>query len=112
MNASVVLGLISGVLGLIIGFGAYALGSAGNAMASLAGTNDSFYFYQIMALAAPIACLVGASCVKERPELGSGLIAASALGLFIAFGFSLFTAGPIVLAAVAAVLGFNSAKAS
>ncbi len=110
MNASMILGIIAGVLGLIVGFGVYALGSAGNALASAAGTSDSFVIYQILAVAAPVGCLAGAGWVKSNPIMGAGLMGASALGMFLGFGIGMFTIFPIALAAVASVLGFMEAQ--
>ena len=108
MDASMILGIIAGIFGLIFGIGAYAVGSAGNALAAFAGTNDSFVIYQILAVAAPIACLVGAGIVKTRRLVGASLMGASALGMFLGFGLGIFTVFPIALAGVASFIGFTS----
>lgn len=108
MQASMICGIIGGILGLITGFGVYGLAAAGNALSSAAGSNESFVIYQVVGIAAPIASIVGGAMVKGKQQVGSGLMGASALGMLIAFGIGMFTIFPIALSGVGAALGFTA----
>lgn len=108
-----ILGIIGGILGLIVGFVGFGAASVGNALASAAGTNDSFVIYQVFGIAAPIASLVGGGLSTSKPQIGMILMAASAVIMALVFGIGMFTIFPIALSGVGALLVFldgNQAK--
>ena len=103
-KAGMIVGIIGGVLGLIVGFFGYGIASVGNALSDAAGSNQSFAAYQIVGVAAPIACIVGAAITSSQAIWSVVLMAGSALAMAIAFGINVFTIFPVAMAGIGAVL--------
>jgi hypothetical protein len=95
LTGAMILGILGGIFGLFIGMFGYGLGAAAGA-----GT------FQLISIAIPIASIVGGGMVKGKTVIGAGLMALSTVGMFFIFGFNFFTAIPLVLTALGAVLGF------
>ncbi len=112
-NAAVILGIIGGVIGIFVGLGVTgwltfadwfntevteAIDTPGNAdMLRAAG------------LIAPILAIAGGAMSGLRPFLGAVFMGASAVGMYFAFGFGVFTMFPIAMCALACVLGLAGA---
>jgi len=105
-TASLVLGIVGGLLGLIVGFFGYGFASVGTALADATGSNESYVLYKIVGIGAPIACIAGGALSPSQPTIAAILMAASALAMAFVFGIGAFTIFPIALAGVGAVLAF------
>jgi hypothetical protein len=95
------LGIIGGLLALIFGVFGYALGSIADVVEAGAGT-----FLKFLSLGLPIAVLVGAGIVINKPINGTVLMGLAAVGLLLILGFNFFTLFPVVLLGLGALLGF------
>lgn len=91
-TAAMIVGIIGGVYGLIGGL------IGGGISAYLTGRAVVW----LLALAAPIIGLVGAGLVKNKPLIGSGLMAIGGVGMIFA---NLFGIVPAALFIVGAILG-------
>jgi len=100
-TTSMILGIIGGLFALVYGFFFYALGSAGE----WAGDENGSIF-KAVSLALPICALIGAGFVKQKPLIGSILMAIPAIGFVVIFDFGTFVMIPVLLLGIASLLGF------
>jgi hypothetical protein len=104
--AALVIGLIGGIVGLLIGFGFYSLYAVAAAATGLAQAT----LYQIISIASPVVCIVGAALALSRPLVAGVLMVFATLGMIITFGFGSWSFIPIILGAVGAVIAFLGAN--
>lgn len=100
---ALICGVLGGLIGLFVGF-------FGSALSGLAGelgwANGAFY--QIVSLALPIAAIVGGGISLSSNYIGGVLMAISAIGTLVLFGFHTLSILPIVLIGIGALLAFLS----
>lgn len=116
-NAAMVLGVIGGVIGMFVGFVGYGWTEiAGWAADVTNGLSDRTIGeiedpdrIRAMSLLAPILAIAGGAMAPRHAGLGGAMTSGSAVGMYWAFGFGVFTMFPIAMCAVAGVLGLASA---
>ena len=105
-----VLGIIGGILGLIVGFFGYGYAEVGTVLADATGGNANYDVFRYVGIAAPIACLVGATLSTKQPTSAGLLMGGSAIAMAVVFGVGTFTIFPIALASVGAVMTMVASK--
>jgi len=101
--AALVVGILGGIVGLILGFTSYSL------LAVAGNGSSAVVVYQVVAIGAPVLTLIGGGLALSRPIPAAILMIIGAVGMAYVFGFSSWTAIPIVLAVVGAILAFLGA---
>lgn len=106
-NAALTLGLIGGVLAMIVGFFGYgytefvashgAIGEFGNQV-------DHPMVIKLASFLAPILAIAGAAMARSQNIPAGVLMLAAAVGIYVAFGFSVFTMFPIAMCGLGGVL--------
>lgn len=117
-NAAFILGIVGGLVGMVVGFFAYgfaALGEMWEAFSSVAreagaaGIVEDPMTAKLVGLIAPILALSGGAMAPSRPAIASILLVVSALGMYWAFDFNVFTMFPIAMTAVGGVFALVGA---
>jgi len=112
-NAALMLGIIAGINGMIVGFFGYGyteLANAHSEVTEVFGTFEKPGLVRVMSLLAPLLAIAGGAMAKMRALWGGGLLILSALGMYMAFGFNVFTMFPIAFAGLGGVLAVAAGK--
>ncbi|MBO9444569.1 hypothetical protein [Ruegeria sp. R14_0] len=112
-NASMILGVIAGLIGMIVGFFGYgyiAFIDTYGEIEGLAEQVDNAQFIQAASIVAPLLAVAGGAMAHARALIGGILLLISAVGMYFAFGFNAFTMFPVAFAAVAGLLGLAAGK--
>ncbi|WP_170426492.1 hypothetical protein [Ruegeria arenilitoris] len=112
-NASMILGVIAGLIGMIVGFFGYGyieFIDAYGEIEGLAEQVDNAQFIQAASIIAPLLAIAGGAMAHARALIGGILLLISAVGMYFAFGFNAFTMFPVAFAAVAGILGLAAGK--
>lgn len=112
-NASMVLGLIAGVIGMVVGFFSFGYTEFVTYFGDSDGWIDQVDNVQLIRWAsflAPLLAIAGGAMAKSRALWGGGLLLGSAAGMYYAFGFNVFTLFPIGFAGVAGLLAIAAGK--
>ncbi|MGR3713124.1 MAG: hypothetical protein ACU0A6_08400 [Shimia sp.] len=112
-NAALTLGIIAGVIGMIIGFFGWGYTEAINRFGEipdLAEQVDNVNLVRAGALLAPMLAIAGGAMAKARALWGGVLLILSAVGMYAAFGFNVFTMFPISFAALGGILALAAGK--
>jgi hypothetical protein len=96
-TASMVLGIVGGILALLLGLVGYTLGQIGSGMEATV--------LRIVSLALPVLALIGASIVKTRSGPGGITMIVVAAAMFLLLGVNFASLLPGLPLAVAGVLG-------
>lgn len=103
-NAALILGLIGGLWGMLVGFFSFGytdLLIRYPELAEFTGGVANMGLIRAMSLIAPVMAIAGAAMARSV-NLGAGvLLLASSIGMYLTFGFGVFTMFPIVMCAVA-----------
>lgn len=112
-NAALTLGIIAGIIGMIVGFFSWGYtdfieryGEVGDLFEQV----DNVQLVRAGALFAPMLAIAGGAMARARALWGGGLMLLSALGMYVAFGFGVFTMFPISFAALGGVLAIAAGK--
>ena len=65
---------------------------------------------RIMSILSPLMAIAGGAMAKMRALWGGGLLILSAIGMYAAFGFNVFTMFPIAFAGLGGVLALAAGK--
>lgn len=112
-NAALTLGIIAGVIGMIIGFFGWGYTEAierFGEIPDIAEQVDNVQLVRAGALLAPMLAIAGGAMAKARALWGGVLLMLSALGMYAAFGFNVFTMFPISFAALGGILALAAGK--
>lgn len=112
-NAALTLGIIAGVIGMIIGFFGWGYTEAIERFGEIpdvAEQVDNVQLVRAGALLAPMLAIAGGAMAKARALWGGVLLMLSALGMYAAFGFNVFTMFPISFAALGGILALAAGK--
>ncbi len=112
-NATMVLGVIAGLIGMIVGFFGYGYVEAIKHFGEIDGLAeqvDNAGLVQTASIIAPLLAIAGGAMAHARALIGGVLLLISAAGMYYAFGFNVFTMFPIAFAGVAGVLGLAAGK--
>lgn len=106
-NAALTLGIIAGLTGMIVGFFSVgyveAIEKYGE-IEDLAEQVANVNLVRIMAVLAPMLAVAGGAMARIRALPGGVLMGISAIGMYAAFGFNVFTMFPIAFAALGGIL--------
>ncbi|MDT8343470.1 MAG: hypothetical protein RQ752_03455 [Thermohalobaculum sp.] len=111
-NAAMVLGIIGGTIGIVVGFFAYGfvvVDAFFSGLSEQGPINEHHDRIKLISLMAPILGIAGGAMAPGRPALATVLMAASSVGMYWGFGFTVFTMFPIAMCGSAAVLTLGAA---
>ncbi|MDO6726439.1 MAG: hypothetical protein ACRBBO_00295 [Cognatishimia sp.] len=112
-NAALVLGIIAGIVGMIVGFfgwGYTALIAEYGELDGIAEQVNNVELVRISALVSPLLAIAGGAMARARALWGGVLLLASAAGMYLGFGFNVFTMFPIAFAGLAGLLAVAAGK--
>lgn len=112
-NAALVLGIIAGVFGMIVGFFGWGYTEVINRYGEwqdVAEQVENVELVRAMALLSPMAAIAGGAMARARALWGGLLLIASAVGMYVGFGFGVFTMFPICFAGLGGVLAIAAGK--
>lgn len=105
-TASLVIGILGGVFGIISAIMALAVGGLGQAFHTHNGTEVAQLGW--LALVCALVGILGAGLVMAKPRLGAAILLIAAIGITISISFFAVVAAPLLF--IAAVLGFFGRK--
>ncbi len=106
-NAALTLGIIAGVIGMIVGFvgfGYTELARQFGEVEEMFGMFDHPDLVRFASILSPMLAIAGGAMAVSRALWGSVLMLLSAMGMYIAFGFNVFTMFPITFAGLGGLL--------
>ncbi|MDC0736770.1 hypothetical protein N6L24_00625 [Cognatishimia sp. SS12] len=112
-NAALVLGIIAGIVGMMVGFFSWGYTSFIESFGEFEGIAEQVENVQLVraaALLSPLLAIAGGAMARARALWGGALLLASAAGMYIGFGFNVFTMFPIAFAGLAGVLAISAGQ--
>lgn len=112
-NAALTLGIIAGVIGMIVGFFGYGYTELARNYAEVEemfGMFDKPALVRTASVLSPLLAIAGGAMAKARALWGGILLLISSLGMYVAFGFNVFTMFPILFAALGGILALAAGK--
>lgn len=112
-NAALTLGIISGIIGMIVGFfsfGYVTLVENVEEVGEALGMFEHPGFIKLMSFLAPMLAIAGGAMSKMRALWGGILLLVSAAGMFAAFGFNVATMFPIGMAGLGGILAIAAGQ--
>lgn len=112
-NAALVLGIIAGVFGMIIGFFSWGYTEAVQHWGEVPDLFEQVQNVDLVragALFAPMLAIAGGAMARSRALWGGILLLLSAVGMYSAFGFNVFTMFPISFAMLGGILAVAAGK--
>ncbi len=106
-NAALVLGIIGGIWAMIVGFFGFGYTqfiATHGAVGTLATQVDNPGLIRAASFLAPLLAIAGGAMARSRNRLAAVLLSASALAVYVAFGFNVFTMFPIGFCALGGAL--------
>jgi hypothetical protein len=109
-NTALILGVISGLWGMVVGFFAYGYTVLVDTVETRApeidvlNQLDDVGTIRLVSLLAPVLALVGGGLVHARPTWSGPLLLLSAAGMYWGFEWRFWTMFPITLCAIAGFL--------
>ena len=112
-NAALTLGIIAGLTGMIVGFFSFGYVEAIEKYGEIEGLAEQVAnvgLVQVVAILSPVLAIAGGAMARARALAGGMLMGLSAVGMYAAFGFNVFTMFPIAFAGLGAVLGIAAGQ--
>lgn len=109
-NAAYLLGLTGGLMGLCVGFFAYAFTEVMSTYGDVTQVFHDPQLVRVMSVLSPLMALAGAGMAKYRALWGGILMLAAAAGMYLAFGTTIFTLFPMGFSAVAGVMALAAGR--
>ncbi|WP_299354510.1 hypothetical protein [uncultured Shimia sp.] len=112
-NAALTLGIIAGVFGMFIGFfswGYIEVTERYNEVGELFSYVENEQLVKAAGLLSPLLAIAGGAMSRARALWGGVLLILSAIGMYAAFGFGVFTMFPISFAALGGILAIAAGK--
>lgn len=112
-NAAMVLGVIAGLIGMIVGFVGYGYVEVLRHFGGIEGLAEQVNnpaLIQTVSILAPLLAIAGGAMAHARAAIAGLLLLVSAVGMYYAFGFGVFTMFPIAFAGVAGLLGLAAGQ--
>lgn len=112
-NAALVLGIIGGLFAMLVGFFSYGYTEAA---ARYAEVEDIFgpianrELIRTVSFAAPLLAIAGGAMAKVRALWGGALMLVAAAGMYLAFGFNVFTMFPLGFCLLGGILAIAAGK--
>jgi hypothetical protein len=112
-NAALVLGIIGGLIGMLVGFFSFGYVEAVQHFGEIDGVAEQVEnadLIQAMSIISPMLAIAGGAMARARALWGGLLLLVSSVGMYVAFGFNVFTMFPIAFAGVGGVLAAAAGK--
>ncbi len=112
-NAALVLGIIGGLIGMLVGFFSFGYVEAVQHFGEIDGLAeqvDNADLIQVTSIVSPMLAIAGGAMARVRALWGGLLLLVSSVGMYVAFGFNVFTMFPIAFAGVGGVLAVAAGK--
>lgn len=112
-NAALVLGLIGGILALFVGFFGFGYTEfidRNGEIGDLATQVQHPGLIKAASFLSPILAIAGAAMARSANTAGGILMLLAAVGLYIGFGFNVFTMFPEAMCALGGVLALAARK--
>lgn len=112
-NAALVLGIIGGLIGMLVGFFSFGYVEAVQHFGEIDGVAEQVEnadLIQAMSIISPMLAIAGGAMARARALWGGLLLVVSSVGMYVAFGFNVFTMFPIAFAGVGGVLAVAAGK--
>ncbi|WP_372884952.1 hypothetical protein [Shimia sp.] len=112
-NAALTLGIIAGITGMVIGFFSWGyadLSARYDELGEIFGVVENVQLVKAGGLLSPMLAIAGGAMARARALWGGILLLLSALGMYFAFGFNVFTMFPISFAGLGGVLALAAGK--
>jgi len=112
-NAALTLGIIAGIVGMIIGFfswGYTELTTQYEQVGEAFGFVENEQLVRAAGLLSPLLAIAGGAMARSRALWGGILLILSAVGMYAAFGFGVFTMFPISFAGLGGILAIAAGK--
>lgn len=112
-NAALTLGIIAGVTGMLVGFFGFGYTEL---VREFSEVEDAFGMFErpelvrIVSIISPLLAIAGGAMAKARALWGGVLLLISAAGMYLAFGFNVFTMFPIAFAGLGGVLALAAGQ--
>ncbi len=106
-NAALTLGLIGGILAMFVGFFGYGYTvfvEKNGEIGDLARQVQHPMVIQIASFLAPLLAIAGAAMARSQNLAAGVLMIAASLGIYVAFGFGVFTMFPIAMCGLGGAL--------
>jgi hypothetical protein len=106
-NAALTLGLIGGILAMFVGFFGYGYTvfvEKNGEIGDLAKQVQHPMVIQIASFLAPLLAIAGAAMARSQNLAAGVLMLAASLGIYVAFGFGVFTMFPIAMCGLGGAL--------
>jgi hypothetical protein len=112
-NAALTLGVIGGIIGVIVGFFSYGYTEFiewFGEVPDFAEQVDNVKFIRVIALMAPLLAIAGGAMARSSAQVGGAHMLLSAIGIYVGFGFGVFTMFPIAMCALGGVLTLSATQ--
>lgn len=112
-NAALTLGIIAGIVGMLIGFfswGYTEVTAQYSEVGEIFGFVENEQLVKAAGLLSPLLAIAGGAMARARALWGGVLLLLSAFGMYVAFGFNVFTMFPISFAGLGGVLAVAAGK--
>jgi hypothetical protein len=112
-NAALVLGIIGGLFAMLVGFFSFGYTEVAARHAEIEdifGPIANPELIRAVSFVAPILAIAGGAMAKIRALWGGALMLLSAAGLYIAFGFNVFTMFPLGFCLLGGLLALAAGK--
>jgi glucan phosphoethanolaminetransferase (alkaline phosphatase superfamily) len=112
-NAALILGIIGGLWGMLVGFVSFGyteLLARFRELEDITGGVANPELVRAASLVAPILAIAGGAMARSQNIAAGVLLLVSAAGMYVAFGFGVFTMFPIAMCALGGVLALAARK--
>ena len=112
-NAALTLGIIAGLVGMVVGFFGYGyteLARNFSEVEDVFGMFDRPELVRVASILSPVLAIAGGAMARSRALWGGVLLLVSAAGMYLAFGFTVFTMFPIVFAGLGGLLALAAGQ--
>lgn len=106
-NAALILGIVGGLWGMLVGFFAFGYSLVvenWSELAQITGGLQDPVLVRVVSLGAPILAIAGGAMARSSHVPAGLLMLVSAAGMYLAFGFGVFTMFPIAMCGVGGLL--------
>ncbi|MWD27844.1 hypothetical protein E0K89_010195 [Aquicoccus sp. SCR17] len=112
-NAALTLGVIAGIVGMMVGFVGFGwteFVATRPEVAQSFGTWDNPDLVRWVSILSPLLAIAGGAMAKARALWGGAMLLLSAAGMYLGFGFNVFTMFPICFAGLGGVLAIAAGQ--
>ena len=112
-NAALILGIIGGLWGMLIGFFSFGYTEVAVRYAEVAdlfGMPQNPGLIRIVSFLAPVMAIAGGAMARSQNIAAGILLLAATAGMYLAFGFGVFTMFPLAMCGLGGVLALAASR--